>query len=165
MLSEQLKELTTVLQSEAAAYAELLQLSEKKQRILIEGKAPELEEILKQEELLTSRVGSLEKRRTELHEQLAAHFGISAQELVLTRLVSLVPEPHARELAQLKQDLNRTLDRLGKLNRQNAQLIRQSLEYINFSLNLLIGADGSPVYNGQKGRKKDGGSRLLDRSI
>jgi flagellar biosynthesis/type III secretory pathway chaperone len=166
VLSENLERLKSVLQAEAEVYEELLKLAEVKQRILIDGKVPELEQVIKEEESLVAQVKQLEERRMEVHEQLADWFAVPLQDLILTRIAALAPEPHAGELAGIHRNMARTLALLGKLNQQNTQLVKQSLDYVNFSLNLIIGANDVPTYAEQrKGQKKTGASRLLDKRV
>jgi len=166
VLAAQLEELQSVLQAEAAVHEELLTLSHQKQKVLIQGKLPELEEITKREEFLVTQVGELEKRRAGVNEQLSGSAAVPVEELTLPRIVALAPEPQASDLAETQCRMARVMGQLGRVNSQNAQLVKQSLDYTNFSLNLIFGADTGPTYpEDRKGRKKVGTSRLLDKRV
>jgi len=51
--------------------------------------------------------------------------------------------------------LGNILKELGSVNDMNSQLIRSSLDYINFSLNLFAGSDSQDNNYGLEGEKSD----------
>lgn len=81
--------------------------------------------------------------------------------LTLTLLLELLPETSCRRLRPVRESLQRTLERVQALNRQNQQLIENELNYIAFSLDLCVEA-GRKNDNGYGGG--GGGRLLLDRS-
>lgn len=142
-----------ILGEQALVYGGLVELSRKKQQVLVEGGTREFEAILESEQALLWRAGKLEEKRLQLQERLASEISVSAEKLSVSRLIDLIDEPMADRYRKLQSEILTSLDELGKLNQLNTRLIQRSLKYINATLELLTrlgpGAtyspDGQPV--------------------
>jgi len=119
----------------------LIELSEAKTRVLIENNLEELNRIVHKEAGLIRQVTECEQRRMEAIDRFLISKGfrptpaITVSEII--RLIFRMEEKEA--VSHLQQELARRLDKLKRLNEQNRQLTRQSLDYLNLSLDLLIG--------------------------
>ena len=142
----------------------LLHLGEQKRDVLIRNKVNELSVLVNQEIKLLKQAYEAENGwRTAIAEFLQSN-GIQAGSSVTVTNISAFfdNEEDRRKLQELQQSLMRSIEGLKVTNNQNQQLIEQSLAFINYSLDLLMGDSGDdPIYHnpvrtpaaGQQGRR------------
>ena len=159
-----LKDLVTLLRSELELYKNLLLVAKKKKPALIEGKLADIEELTKTEQILLLKVGKVEEGRQSLHLQLANHFSMPVEQLTISKLIEIIEEPWASAINGVQEDFILTLEELKVINQSNSGLIKQSLDYIEFSFNLLTGTEAEATYP-NKGGKKGHGAKLFDKKI
>ncbi|WP_114570068.1 flagellar protein FlgN [Exiguobacterium flavidum] len=104
------------------AHEALLALAREKTEVLIRNDMPRLSEIVKEEPVLAKRIISLEE------ERIAMMGAVSMTEW-------LADHP---ENTDVLRDLVRTLGELKRINELNAELLTQSLHYLDWHLQLLI---------------------------
>ncbi len=145
-------------------YRKLLALAFDKQPVLVKGKIPELEKMTREEELLILQVGRLEEQRQALHQNLANHFVLSAEELSLSELIRRTDASTSKRFQQVYDEMTEVLGELAEVNQANSELIRNSLDYLNFSLDILLNNEGSPGYD-EPDEKKQPAAKIFDRKI
>lgn len=156
-LSNLINELNNVLEQEAAVYDDLLKISREKTRIIVKNKVTELEQMVKLEQALIFKVGRLEDERDKLVARIVEHLNIQTKNVSITGLLEHISGEESGKLATAREKLLKTIDELKTVNEQNSKLIKNSLEFINFSINLIAGTDtGSNNYGntGQIGQSK-----------
>ena len=126
-----------VLTKETLLYEEMLALSKNKTDIIVNGKVSELESITKLEQTMILKLSKLEDDREELADKLAVDLGLKPAEITLGGLISRLPEKLANELEGCCKKLPAILNKLKESNSLNSRLIKNSLDYINFSINIL----------------------------
>ena len=132
-LSEQLER---ILEREHAIYEEVLDLAGKKKQIIIDGKLKELEEITRRETEIVGILIKLENLRSQTSEQLAAEKGV--MELATVRdLLPLLDPKDQLAISTLHSKLKGTVTALQNANDLNGKLLKQSLELVDFNLNLI----------------------------
>lgn len=132
-LSEQLER---ILEREQTIYEEVLDLAEKKKRIIIDGKLRELEDITRRETEIVGILIKLENLRSQTTEQLAAERGV--KELASVRdLLPLLDPKDQLTISSLQAKLKGTVTALQNANDLNGKLLKQSLELVDFNLNLI----------------------------
>ncbi len=144
--------LIDVLNKETAMYEGILKLSKNKTDVIVKGKVIELESITRLEQSLILQMGKLERERENLVDAIAAALKLKASDITLTGLEKLLPKEQAERLRDCHNKLPKLVKDLGEANVLNSKLIRNSLEYIDFSINILtsIGATGNNYgYTGQ----------------
>lgn len=154
---EELNALFEILDKEAQVYDEILQLSKDKTTIVIEGKIAELEEITKAEQSLIVKIGELESLRENCVEEIADQLNIKPSELTVSELTKQLNDESAKKLVECKNKIEDILKKLKEVNNLNSKLIRNSIDYIDFSLNILSAAsDTNNNYsnNGEVGEGK-----------
>jgi len=104
------------------AHEALLALAREKTEVLIRNDMPRLSEIVKEEPALAKRIIRLEE------ERIATMGAVSMTEWLAG------PPGHTDVL----RDLVRTLGELKRVNELNAELLTQSLHYLDWHLQLLI---------------------------
>jgi flagellar biosynthesis/type III secretory pathway chaperone len=132
-----IQDLVKVLDQEAKAYKDILKISKNKTGIIVEGKVAELENIVRLEQSLVIQIGRLEGKREELVAKLYEQLKINQQNLSLSELINNLNDAEAAEMLKVcQQELTKTIRELKNKNELNAKLIKNSLEYIDFSINL-----------------------------
>lgn len=157
--------LLETMEKQLAVYEKLLSLATEKQPVLIKGNISELDRITKEEELLILQVGRLEEQRNVLHQRLANHFGLSPEELSLSELAKRTGEDIGENFQKLLQKMAEVLGNLADFNKNNTELIKSSLDFINYSLNILTSSDTKPGYAESDDGRKDVSAKIFDRKI
>lgn len=157
--------LLETLNKQIKLYKRLLALALEKQPVLIKGKIPELDEITKEEELIILQVGRLEEERQALHQALANQLVLSPENLTLSELISRSGPDIGSKYKNTFKELTKVLEDLAEINQANTELIKTSLDYVNFSLNLLVNDDTAPSYAENEEQKRQAPAKIFDRKI
>lgn len=132
-----LEDLVLVLQDENRLLQELVKLSAAKQNQI--NDAQKVGELAAQELEVLTQLEVLDQKRALLFD--AAAPGRSLEEWALG-----LEEEQQRIVAPLLADLVQNLAALQSLNNLNQQLLKESLAYVQFSLNVLLGEESTPTY-------------------
>lgn len=151
--------LIDILQQECKLYEELLSLSQEKADIIIKGNVPELEQITKTEHQYISVLTKLELERENRIDALAQALGESAQALTLQNVAEKTRGPQASELTAMRDRISVVLHQLKESNEANTKLIRNSMEYIHFSIGLLSSVGSEDNNYNPNAEKTTGKSR------
>lgn len=100
----------------------LLKLAHEKKQILIQNDMPRLSQIVKEEAVYLKKI-------VQLEEQRMTHMG----EVTMSEWLQAHPE----DVTSMRRLLE-TMGQLKKANDLNAELLTQSLDYLNWHLQLLI---------------------------
>ena len=98
-------ELQELLTQEIALHKHLLGLLHKEKGFLIDLSTEEILENTKKKETCTLKIKMLEESRSVLVKQLSQHSGVPAEELTLSKIVSLLEEPHRSTLDATRSTL------------------------------------------------------------
>ena len=133
-----MEELIRVLDSEEEKYKDLLELSKKKTPVIIEGDIQKLQKITDEEQRIVDEVSALEQNRLTVMGDIANVLNKDVESLKLSYLEEVLGKrPKEREDLTLVHDrLKATIGELMVINNQNRELIRQSLDMIDFNLSL-----------------------------
>jgi len=153
------KKLTEILDKEASIYEAILKLSREKTDIIVNGKVNELEGITKVEQSMILQLGKLENERERIVEEIAAQLGIPAEEVTVSRLEKMLPKDQSAELKDCQQKMTDIINDLRHTNDVNSKLIKNSLDYIDFSVNILTNAGSSGDIYGKSGQSNDSKQR------
>lgn len=142
-------------------YQALLVLSRKKRDILVEARPQELELLTKQEEVLIIEAGKLENMRLTLARELAAAAGLAPSATALSSLIACAGSETARELSGLSDRFEQVTKDLVEINGLNTKLIEQSLDFINYNINILSQSAVGPTYLPKGQPLEKGSSRAI----
>ena len=148
------EELIGVLRKEQEIYQQLIPITEKKTKVIIQNDLKSLQEITESEQKAVERLNALERRREEVIVNMGTVLNRDPRTLKLKNMVKLLekrPEEQ-KQLAELYDSLTASIRRLSEINERNKTLINQSLEMIQFEMNLIQSArmaPGSSNYNKQ----------------
>lgn len=141
-----MEDLISVLEEENSEYEKLSALSMKKTPVIISANLEELQKITDEEQDIVSRIHNLDRKREETMKDIANVINRDVKELKLGVLVDLL---HARPMEQkrlaiIHDKLKDTISQMVRTNEQNDELIKSSLEMVQFNMNLLQAIKTAP---------------------
>ena len=141
-----IEELIMVLGDEERVYAEIIPVAEKKTRIIVNNDLQSLNSITEEEQALIGRISKLERKRQEVIRNIGIVMNKKESELNFITIIDLLKdrEKEQEELRKLHDRLKRTIDALKLINERNQMLIKQSIEMIDFDINLMQRLRTSP---------------------
>ena len=144
-----IEELIDTLEKEDSIYEELLPVVEKKAQIIIKNDLEELQHITAVEQNFIDQITGLEHNRNKIISNIANR---KVETLNLKAIVAMLEKQPAEQerLGNLHDALINKLGRLKEYNLQNKALIEQSLEMIEFSMNVIQSDRVAPVNNYNK---------------
>jgi len=153
------------MMSQYELYQRVLSLGSEKQPVLVKGDLHELERITREEEGLILQVGRLEEQRLSLHRDLAGYFALSAEELTVSEIINRVDEQTGAQFRQVMENMTAMLQKLAETNEANTELVRSSLEFVNFYFNMLTDNDSAPSYGDKEDSPKGNAAKIFDRKV
>lgn len=141
-----IEELIMVLGDEEKIYAEIIPVAEKKTQIIVNNDLQSLNSITEEEQALVGKISKLEKKRQEVIRNIGIVMNKKESELNFITIIDLLngQEKEQEELRRLHDKLKRTVGDLSLINERNQMLIKQSIEMIDFDINLLQSLRTSP---------------------
>lgn len=141
-----------VLEEILSINQELESLAKEKREVLIAGNIARLAEIVQQETLMIKRLGKLEEQRHATVERFIAQRNLdNANGFTFSDLLIHIDHPfERRRLENLQQELVALLHQLHQLNDINQQLIQHSLDFVNYTIELLAEEPVEQIYQSPK---------------
>ncbi len=124
----------------------LLELSKQKREFLIAGQAQKLETVTRQEEVLILQIGKLEVLREKALQEIAVAHNLNIDGLTISQLRQMADDEVADKIKDFQQVFSSITNELVPLNQLNTQLIQQSLNFVNYNINLLAETQTGPTY-------------------
>lgn len=142
-----IKELIETLIEQNNIYQSLLDVASKKKVAIIENKIPNLQDFVKEENVLIGRNQRLDKKRIEIFKDISMVLGKN-DELSLKDIISCMKgQEGEKELIAIRENMLEILPKLKSLNDQNQELLTISMDYVDFSINMIRASGGnSPTY-------------------
>lgn len=140
----------------------LLELAERKKQVLIHNDVEQLMQIVNKENRMIKQIGELDQQRVEAIGQFMIEKGYKPNpKVTVSDLTKIIFNVEDKKLLLGKQkQLMGTIHKLRDMNRLNQQLIEQSIKFINYSMDLIVGPDDDGIYHNpmqqQKGISKTG---------
>lgn len=139
-------ELKEVMETELSMYREVLSLAKQKTEILKASKLTELELLTLDERDNVEKIGIIAAKRENVVRGLAKCLGIN-ERLDLSAMSKYFTAEGQSEFKEIRAEFNETIEELKKANSLNETLIKDSLEYIDFSLNVITSATAGGGYS------------------
>ena len=141
-----MENLIEVLNSESQEYENLLGLSTRKTPVIISGNLEELAKITDEEQDVVSRINRLETKRQEVFADIANVINKDVKTLLLTDLIQILAQrpQEQQKLAKVHDKLRTVVHAVKRVNEQNRELIQNSLEMVEFDLNMLQSMKAAP---------------------
>jgi len=145
-MRQSLADLCALLQEQKAVLMNLLELSKEERQIIIKAESDKLEDVIRLELRELSKLGTIEKKRMELHKTIAAELGLAEDQITVTNIAEKA-EPDERDaIRKLQTELMPLIEEHAALNAENRELIKQHIEYSNVMLELMVGSE-DPLNN------------------
>lgn len=134
-------DLIQIMEKLNSVYNEMLDIADLKRQAIIDNQVEDLIQIMNRESKGMKWIDQLETQRQEFVSVYLRDRGVKSQlELTMTELSRLVfDQTDKSRLLDIQSRLSETLHKLKLKNELNQQLIMQSLEFIDLSLDLLTG--------------------------
>lgn len=144
-----IEELVDVLNKENEIYLELIPVAETKAQIIIKNDLIELQKVNDTEQEIIESILLLEKRREDVVNNIALVLNKNTKDLNLKKIIELLGNQPKEQLilSQLYDKLTNSVQRLVEINSRNKMLIEESLDMIQFNMNLLNSTRVSPGSN------------------
>lgn len=141
-----MENLISILEEECAAYQELLELSIQKTPTIVQGDLEGLQRITDEEQVFVGRINGLDHKRQEVTKDIANVLNKDVTKLKLADIVDLLAARPAEQqlLAKAHDNLKDVVGRMARINEQNRELIRSSLEMVEFDLQLIHSMKSAP---------------------
>ncbi len=132
------EELLNVLDEETSKYDELYDLSAKKRDCIVHRNLPELEKTAGTENSLMGDLKNLEKKRVRILKDMSVVLGRDNETLTVTEIIlKLEKQPKEQEaLTEARDRLVKAATNMQFMNEQNAVLLSQAIEMVEFDLTL-----------------------------
>ncbi|MBP5331140.1 MAG: flagellar protein FlgN [Lachnospiraceae bacterium] len=162
-------DLVDTMSKENDIYKDLIPIASEKTRVIIKNDLTALQEITDREQLVIEQINSLERKREEVIKNIGVVLGRDPKTLDMKNLIKIMgkqPKEQQR-LSKIHDELKETLKTLIMLNDRNKALIEQSLEMIEFNMNLIQSSRMMPEGNnytrnaGEMGLQGNG-TRMFD---
>jgi flagellar biosynthesis/type III secretory pathway chaperone len=140
---QMVNELLNILEKENNIYEDILKISKNKTRIIVEGKVTDLESVVKYEQSLVLQMGRLETARDEMVGNISKELNIKNSDITISELLKYVKGEQNSKLKLYQDNMSNIISELKSANELNSKLIKNSLEFIDFSMNII-----SNVYTG-----------------
>lgn len=145
------QEIAAVLNDLNKVYLQLIELGTKKKKALVMIDMKTLEELIKEEDLLTKKIQELEQKRQKALIHLTVENRSIKKDTKMEDLVRMAPSPQLQQiLAQLHTSLSKHTAEAKELSEGNSLLIRGAMQAVAYHLNRIGGATVEPAY-GQGG--------------
>lgn len=144
-----IEELIDTLGKENTEYEKLLELSRLKGEIIVRRDIAALEKITDDEQDVLTRINNLDAKREEVTRDIANVINKDVEELKLSVLVGLLEKQpkEQKALSSIHDKLKTTVSNVRSINENNRQLIAQSLEMVEFDLNMIRSLRQAPETN------------------
>lgn len=141
--------LISTLEQENTEYEGLLELGLQKTGIIIRNEVDELSRMVEKEQLVVDRIMVLEKKRTEVSQDIAEVLNKDVKTLTLTRLIELLSSQKKERdaLVSIHDKLSLTMKRMVEVNERNKALLNESMEMLRFEMNLVQSMKRGPETN------------------
>jgi flagellar biosynthesis/type III secretory pathway chaperone len=137
-----IQELIDVLKEETEVYQQLIPIANEKTRVIVQNDLDALQNITDQEQQVADRVNALEHKREQTVLNIQTVLNKRSEPFTLGTLINLLGKQpkEQRTLSLLRDSLKSNVATLVEINSRNKLLIEQSLEMIEFNMNVLNSA-------------------------
>ena len=141
-----MENLVDILDKEGTLYEQLLGLSSQKTSVIVKGDLEALAKITDEEQCVVSDIQSLEKKRVEAMKDIANVLNMDVNSLKLTDLIEVLEKrPVDQKNLTLQRDrLVGVAGNVRRVNGQNQELLRSSLEMVQFEMNIIQASKRAP---------------------
>lgn len=138
-----------VLNKENDEYEILIGLSKEKTPTIIKGDLDGLATITAKEQEVVARIQKLEKQRIQVTKDIAEVTNQKPEDIKVDTLIEMMktrPAEHDK-LTEIHDKLKQTMNNMVRINEQNRELLKHSMEMVDFEITLLQSMNRAPETN------------------
>ena len=141
-----MENLVDVLDKECSLYEKLLGLSSQKTSIIVKGDLEALAKITDEEQYVVGDIQTLEKKRIEAMTDIANVLNMDVNSLKLTDLIRVLEKrPDDQKKLTVQRDrLSQVAGNVRRVNGQNQELLKSSIEMVQFEMNIIQASKTAP---------------------
>lgn len=141
-----MEELMNALESEITEYEKLLELSKKKTGIIVKGDVDALQKLTDEEQLVVDKIAAIDSKRAVTTKDIANVVNKDVETLKLSVLIKMLEKQPAEQkrLAEITDKLKAVVNDVKVVNSQNSDLIKHSIEMVDFELNMIKAMHQAP---------------------
>ena len=142
-----IRELIDTLEQQNNIYTSLLDVGAKKKVSIVDNNISMLQQFVREENVLIGKNQRLEKKRLEIFNDIAVVLGKN-KEISLKDVIEMINgQDGEKELTELREKMLDVLPKLKTINDQNQELLKMSIDYVDFSINSMRDiSNGAPAY-------------------
>lgn len=133
--------ITTILETLSKLermHRSLLELTKQKTEYVKVGDMEQLDGLLKKEQMHVAAIETLEvQRQKQVKDYLQANGVAVAETVTLSDVIAATQGEQQQQLSNMREQLLAVVNELKEHNKLNQKLIMQSLQFVNFSLDLV----------------------------
>lgn len=115
----------------------LLELAKQKTEYVKVGDMEQLDGLLKKEQMHVAAIETLEvQRQQQVKDYLQAKGIVLAETATMTDVINTTEGTEREQLVQMRESLLSVVEELKEHNKLNQKLVMQSLQFVNFTLDL-----------------------------
>ena len=141
-----MEELLSVLSEEEEAFKQLLDITSRKTQVIVQNDINALRAITDEEQNVMNHISHLDKKRETVTHDIADVINKDVETLKLSALAGLLKsQPEERDrLNALIDGLSTTVRQIRRINEQNTELIKHSLEMVEFDMQMIRAMHEAP---------------------
>lgn len=143
------EKLIMALEKDCEIYEEVLRLGEEKKQIIINGDIETLEKITKREHALIASLMKLEGIRDKIVAEIMREKGMVSAN-VIDDVIKVIDQDAQEKLQFVKRKLGNLMTDVKDVNASNGELLKQSLEIVDFNVNLMTSMNETETNYGGK---------------
>ena len=164
-LEKLLDRLITVIGDEAVLFEKFLKLLEQQQEIIVKNRVDDLPEVTSQIQRIVLDSKRLEDARAEVVEQIRAEGGAETN-LTVSKICEMADSSRSSQLSNLRETVLDLYSRIEETRMRNGLLIKQSLEQINNTMEVIGRVPAQKeIYQGKGNVSRDYMPLGIDRRI
>ncbi len=139
-------ELIDILEQETEEYHQLIDVSSKKTKAIVKNDLDELRRITAVEQDYVGKLVNLEKKREDVTADIALVLNKKKEEMTVKSLIPILQSQKEVQdrLILVHDNIRKVLKDFQMVNEINKNLIKESLELIEFNMNLVTGMYQAP---------------------
>lgn len=156
--------LVACLENLNLCYVRLIELAEEKRTILIQNQKDKLMPIVNQENRLIKELQAVEKQREQIFSNFMQENGLEAKApLSVSDIAKMtVSLQDKKRLLACGERLSESVNKLRDLNHFNQEMIAQSLEYVQYTLDLIVPEDDVTYQNPERMTQQKKSASIFD---
>lgn len=132
------QELIQLLEEETGCYNLLRDMADNKKDVIIQGDLPSLQDMTQREQEMAGLLLRLEKKRMAIIEDIAVVTNQDKEAMTVKHLITLLDgQPEQQALEAVSEKLIEAVTPLKEANKTNEMLLKQSLDYVDFTMNAI----------------------------